>query len=80
MQGRSLLSWTGVEGTGAGKGLRGAEAISKGWKEKLARQWEKTEDRGIKTCVGRTGGRKGVEVDGNQDMEEDKPVWKRGEI
>lgn len=80
MQGRSVSSWTGVEGTGAGKGLRGAEAISKGWKEKLARQWEKTEDRGIKTCVGRTRGRKGVEVDGNQDMEEDKPVWKRGEI
>ena len=46
MQGRSLPSWTGVEGTGAGKVPRGAEAISKGWKEKPARQWEKTEDRG----------------------------------
>ena len=68
-----------MEGTGAGKGLRGAEAISKGWKEKLARQWEKTEDRN-KNLHRRTGGGKGVEADDNQDMEEDKPLWKKGEI
>lgn len=60
----------GQEWRGLGKGLRRAGAISKGWKKKLARQREETEDRGGNTRAAKTA-QKGS-VDGWKSRE-----WRR---